>query len=293
MFAPRERRDEQVSGGDGKLRGGRVVTHSTCDGDSDPNPLSGLIPKWRAMAQDSVQSSASPGEHLQAYGGIIIVVALALIVGALFGSIASGIATGFVPSSDPLVDAIASAGQFVGFGVVGLGYIASRGDWDIIRLERPTRRDLVWIAAGLGALLGVYLVATALMNVLDIQSGESVLAQQGRENPVYFLYLTVVTIFLVGPTEELVFRGIAYGELRRLWGPAPAVVLSSAVFASIHLWSFSGEGMFISLGMVFLLGSVLAVIYEKSGNLLVAAVAHGLFNAVQFLASYAQATGLI
>ncbi|KAB1198071.1 MULTISPECIES: CPBP family intramembrane glutamic endopeptidase [Haloferax] len=244
------------------------------------------------MAHDSAHSTASPGDHLQAYGGIIIVVALSLIIGALFGSIAGGIASGFVPATDPLVDAIASAAQFVGFGVVGLGYLASRDDWDIVRLETPSKRDIVWIAGGLGALLVVYLGATALMNVLGIQSGESVLAQQGQENPVYFLYLTVVTILLVGPTEELVFRGIAYGELRRLWGPAPAVVLSSAVFASIHLWSFSGEGMFISLAMVFVLGSVLAVIYEKSGNLVVAAVAHGLFNAVQFLASYAQATGL-
>lgn len=72
----------------------------------------------------------------------------------------------------------------------------------------------------------------------------------------------------------------------------PAIALSSLVFASIHLWSFSGEGMYVSLAMVFLLGSVLAVVYEKSGNLLVAAVVHGLFNAVQFLVSYAQATGL-
>ncbi|KAB1187419.1 MULTISPECIES: CPBP family intramembrane glutamic endopeptidase [Haloferax] len=245
------------------------------------------------MAHDSVRSSASPADHLQAYGGIIIVVALALIVGATFGAVASGIGRGFLAPSDPLVDAIASAGQFIGFGVVGLAYLAARDDWDIIRLEAPTKRDMLWIGGGLVALLVVYLGATALMNLLDIQSGESVLAQQGRENPVYFLYLTVVTIFLVGPTEELIFRGIAYGELRRLWGPAPAVVLSSAVFASIHLWSFSGEGMFISLGMVFVLGSVLAIIYEQSGNLAVAAVAHGLFNAVQFLASYAQSTGLL
>ncbi|WP_416840297.1 CPBP family intramembrane glutamic endopeptidase [Haloferax sp. DFSO52] len=245
------------------------------------------------MAHDTARTAASPGDHLQAYGGIIIVVALALIVGSVFGALAGSIARGFVSASDPLVDAFTSAGSFVGFGVVGIGYLSVRDEWDLIRLELPTKRDILWVGGGLVALLAVYLVATALMNVLGIQSGESVLAQQGQENPVYFLYLTIVTIFLVGPTEELIFRGIVYGELRRLWGPAPAVVLSSAVFASIHLWSFSGEGMFVSLAMVFVLGSVLAVIYEKSGNLAVAALAHGLFNAVQFLASYAQVTGLL
>lgn len=79
----------------------------------------------------------------------------------------------------------------------------------------------------------------------------------------------------------------------RAVGGDPAVVLSSLVFASIHLWSFSGEGLYVSLGMVLVLGSVLAVVYERSGNLLVVALVHGLYNAVQFLVSYAQATGLV
>ncbi|WP_396611570.1 lysostaphin resistance A-like protein [Haloferax sp. S1W] len=245
------------------------------------------------MAHDTARSSATVSDHLQTYGGIIIVVALTLIVGAVFGSIAHGLGSGFLASSDPLLAAIQSAGTFVGFGVVGLGYLAARDDWELIRLESPTKRDLLWIGGGLVALFGVYLGATALMNVLNVQSGDSVIAQQGAESPMYFLYLTVVTIVLVGPAEELIFRGIAFGELRRLWGPIPAIVLSSAVFASIHVWSFSGPGAVVSLGMVFVLGGVLALIYERSGNLVVAAVAHGLFNAVQFLASYAQTTGLI
>lgn len=245
------------------------------------------------MAHDTAHSSATPADHLQAYGGIIIVVALAVIVGGLFSAIGQGLVAGFLPADDPLVQAAGSAASFIGFGTVGLGYLAARDEWDLIRLERPTRRDLLWVGGGLVALFVVYLVGTAAMSVLGIESGESVIAQQGEANPVYFLYLTVVTIVLVGPAEELIFRGIVYGELRRLWGPIPAIIGSSAVFASIHLWSFSGAGMLISLLMVFLLGSVLAAIYERSGNLIVVAVAHGLFNAVQFVVSYADATGLV
>ncbi|ELZ79544.1 CAAX amino terminal protease family protein [Haloferax larsenii JCM 13917] len=245
------------------------------------------------MAHDTARSSATPADHLQAYGGIIIVVALTLIVGAVFGSVAHGLASGFLDSSDPLLEALQSAGTFVGFGAVGLGYLAARDDWELIRLESPSKRDLLWIAGGLVALFGVYLGGSALMSALNVQSGDSVIAQQGAQNPMYFLYLTVVTIVLVGPAEELIFRGVVFGELRRLWGPLPAIVLSSAVFASIHVWSFTGAGALVSLGMVFVLGGVLAAIYEKSGNLAVAAVVHGLFNAVQFVVSYAQTTGLV
>ncbi|WP_410766506.1 CPBP family intramembrane glutamic endopeptidase [Haloferax sp. DFSO60] len=245
------------------------------------------------MAHDTARSSATPADHLQAYGGIIIVVALSLIVGSLFASIASGLASAFVPEESVTIEALSTAASFVGFIVVGVGYLAARDEWDLIRLERPTRRDMLWVGGGLLALFAVYLAGSAAMSALGIESGDSVLAQQGEANPIYFLYLTVITIVLVGPAEELIFRGIAYGELRRLWGPIPAIIGSSAVFASIHLWSFSGDGAIISLLMVFILGSVLAAIYEKSGNLIVVAVAHGLFNAVQFVASYLSVTGLV
>ncbi|ELZ96494.1 hypothetical protein C440_05083 [Haloferax mucosum ATCC BAA-1512] len=245
------------------------------------------------MAHDSARASGSPGDHFQAYGGIIIVVTLALIVGGTFGNLTRGLVTGFLPATNPLVGALSSAAQFVGFGVVGFGYLSARNDWDLVRFDWPTRGDLVWIVGGIVALFGVYFGATILMNVLNVQGGNSVINQQGQRNPAYFLYLTVVTIVLVGPMEELIFRGIVFGELRRLWGPVPGIVLSSLVFASIHLWSFSGDGMYVSLGLVFVLGGVLAVLYEKSGNLLVAAVVHGLFNAVQFVVSYLQATGMV
>ena len=42
-----------------------------------------------------------------------------------------------------------------------------------------------------------------------------------------------------------------------------------------------------------LLGLVLGILYERSGNLTVAAVAHGLYNTVLFGAQYAEATGLV
>lgn len=141
--------------------------------------------------------------------------------------------------------------------------------------------------------MSVYLGASALILTLGIQSGDSIIVQQGRENPMYSLYLAVVIIVLIGPVEELIFRGIALDGPRRLWEPAPAIVLSSLVPVSIHLWSLSDEGLCVSLGTVLVLGSVLMVIYERSGNLLVIVLVHRPYNAVQFLMSYVQVTGLI
>lgn len=47
----------------------------------------------------------------------------------------------------------------------------------------------------------------------------------------------VVTLFAVAAApllEELVFRGLVQGRLERRWGPAPAIALTSVVFALFH-----------------------------------------------------------
>jgi len=65
------------------------------------------------------------------------------------------------------------------------------------------------------------------------------------------------------------------------------------VFAAVHVTSYSGQGLLATLATVLVLGGVLGVIYEKSRNLVVPAIVHGLFNTVQFVAVYATSTGLV
>ena len=43
--------------------------------------------------------------------------------------------------------------------------------------------------------------------------------------------------------------------------------------------------------MLFVLGGVLGVLYEHTGNLFVPAVAHGVYNAVTFTTTYLELTG--
>ncbi|MFC6724265.1 CPBP family intramembrane glutamic endopeptidase, partial [Halobium palmae] len=126
-----------------------------------------------------------------------------------------------------------------------------------------------------------------------LEPAASTLVQRGRDQPVFFLYLVPMTVLLVGPAEELVFRGAVQGALRRAYGPRVALVGASAVFALIHWSSYVGEGRVVTLATIFVLGGVLGYLYQRTDNLLVPAVAHGLFNAVQFLYEYAATTGLL
>lgn len=81
---------------------------------------------------------------------------------------------------------------------------------------------------------------------------------------------------LVGPfAEEVIFRGILYGALRR-WGVAAALGASTAVFALLH-----GGGGFTQIAGGLLFG----LAYEREGKLMAPVAVHALGNTALFALS--------
>jgi hypothetical protein len=247
------------------------------------------------MASDtSAMAGTDARSHIRAFGGSFVVVALAIVVATIVVSLGVPLVEALgVPRGSALGKALTSAFQFVGFGLAVAGFLAVTANWGLVDVGRPGRADAKWIGVGLLVLFGLYLGFTFLLQALGIQGADSTIVAQGQEQPVYFLYLVPVTILLVGPTEELVFRGVVQGLFRGEYGPKVAVVASSLVFSVIHWSSFSGSGRFATLGVILVLGATLGLLYEKTKNVVVPAVVHGLFNAVQFVAVYASVTGLV
>ena len=73
--------------------------------------------------------------------------------------------------------------------------------------------------------------------------------------------------------EELIFRGLLYGTLRTRLAWPPAALASALVFALAHGYGAAG---FLS---VFLSGVLWAWVYERTGSLLPAILAHVINNA--------------
>lgn len=80
------------------------------------------------------------------------------------------------------------------------------------------------------------------------------------------------TIVFAPMLEEIVFRGLLYGTLRRRLGWPLAAVLSALVFAAAHGYGVAG------FGSVFASGVMWAVAYEKTGSLLPGMMAHAANN---------------
>ncbi len=93
------------------------------------------------------------------------------------------------------------------------------------------------------------------------------------------LVLGLVTIVLAPAGEELLFRGLLYPWIKQAGFPRLALWSSALVFAAMH------ANLPIFLPLV-LLAILLALLYDRTNNLLAPLAAHSLFNALNFVALY-------
>lgn len=155
----------------------------------------------------------------------------------------------------------------------------------------PGLRDTVvivggYVAAFVGVFLGsalITLVQTATGSNLD--TGTNQAAEIGMENPEALLVLIPASILVIGPGEELLFRGVVQGRLREFLGPVPGILLASVVFAAPHWFALSGGSPTGNLAALSILAAVAVVVgtaYEYTENIVVPSLIHGFYNATLF-----------
>jgi hypothetical protein len=179
--------------------------------------------------------------------------------------------------------------------LVAVGYAYARR-YDLrVPIRSPSRRDLAWIAGGTVAALATAIGASVVLSlVFGDQPVESVFGEAGAVDPTVLLIFAGLSILLVAPAEEFLFRGVVQGRLRRAFGPAAAVVLASALFGSIHLTNYTGPLLVVAgyLALLAVVGVVFGYVYERTGNLAVPVAVHAVYNTVLFGLSYLALVGL-
>jgi membrane protease YdiL (CAAX protease family) len=95
-------------------------------------------------------------------------------------------------------------------------------------------------------------------------------------SPWWFLLGAVVVAPVV---EEIFFRGFLFAGLRGRYGWQKAAVISSALFALVHLQP-------TAVLPIFLLGLIFALLYERSGSIWPAVLMHVSSNALALGAAY-------
>lgn len=185
--------------------------------------------------------------------------------------------------------------QAVGFGLTAAGYLRYRGfDVSYLRINRPSRRDLLLTVAGVGALFAVLVIIDAVVSLFDIaQPAEHEIVGIAQQDPEILLVLIPLAILFIGPGEELLFRGIIQTRLVDAYGETLGILVTSFVFALAHIPAYAGDGTLFSITVLTLLSLILGWLYEHTDNLVVPVLVHGLYDAVLFLFLYLSLTGLL
>ena len=90
--------------------------------------------------------------------------------------------------------------------------------------------------------------------------------------PVWDSILYVITLcFIVPVTEEVTFRGVIFGQLRRGFGPWVSVFLSALLFGLMH-------GISVHIGYAIACGIIIAACYHLTDSLAAPILLHAVFN---------------
>jgi len=243
--------------------------------------------KWKAIGWSAL------------YMAILFGTQFVLVFSYMGALIFAGLGMGLDPQSKTMNDFIMKAamllekgaGLIIVSGWVDLIVLACMGLWYYFRENkydfRPnykkafTVKNIVALV-GLGffgqyvinwIMMGVQLVAPSLMEKYE-KLAENF--DMSTAPPI----IMIAIVCIVGPlTEEVVFRGMIYGKLRRAFSFWPAAIISSILFGVFHMnWV---QGIYATV-----VGLALAYIYEKTQTIWGCSLLHMFFNSCSYVTSF-------
>ncbi|MFD1644603.1 CPBP family intramembrane glutamic endopeptidase [Haloarchaeobius litoreus] len=213
---------------------------------------------------------------IAAAGLTVLAIVVSTLVGVVF--LVPSLALGLDIETTLGLLLLTAAGQ-VGFLLFGLAYARRRGL--SIPVRAPTGRQVGYALAGTLVALVVAVGLSVLLAAFDLVPG-SVIEESGTIDPDFFLGVAILSVLIVAPAEEYLFRGVVQGRLRETFGPVGSVLGSSLLFGSVHLSNYTGSVEQVVAGVLLIAGTgaILGALYEWTDNLTVPIVTHALYNVV-------------
>ncbi|WP_158058345.1 CPBP family intramembrane glutamic endopeptidase [Halorussus halophilus] len=199
--------------------------------------------------------------------------------------------------------------QFVAAFVLSeLGFVAAAlvflrltdREFEYLNVRMPTLRAVGFVVGGTVALFVFRLVAILAAQALGLPlAGNSVtqLAEEGLLETL--LVLVPLSILVVGPAEEILFRGVIQRYLGETFSEVTAILVASVLFALVHfptMYIATPDLFAVGVTMVILFGLsiLLGYLYVWTENLVVPILVHGLYDALLFALAYiALSQGLV
>lgn len=214
----------------------------------------------------------------------LFVVLFALLVASAVTAPAAALVVrvGLVAEGGNALQLFQTVVQFGAFLLAVLAYLAFTDEWGLLRISRPSRFHVALAVAVAVLLLALQYAALFGLQQVGITAGQNQAVVPGGDPVTYYVAMIVVSLLVVGPVEELLFRGVVQGGIRQAFDAVPAILIASVVFGLIHLPAVEGSmaAQWAYVGIAVGLGCVLGLLYERTDNVLIPGFAHGLYNAM-------------
>jgi membrane protease YdiL (CAAX protease family) len=164
----------------------------------------------------------------------------------------------------------------LGFLLVPMAIAATQGAKGIGEIfgrlgVRPFRLSAFkWMAAA----VGVYLLFATFYSLLIVEPRQKDIAEGFGAVPVQVLLIVIAAPV----SEEVCFRGMLFGGLRRNFARIPAALVTGLIFGGLH--ALTGV---TAVPPLIVFGFVLSLLYEKTGSIVPGILLHMLNNSVALL----------
>ena len=144
---------------------------------------------------------------------------------------------------------------------------------------KPLRFFLLGIALA-AALWGVFWVGDKLSSLMFGFARGQVDSIYGMKTGIQPWIIALLLLFIIGPAEELFWRGFVQQQLSLHWGENWGFVVATAIYTLIHLWSFN----FMLIMAAMVCGIVWGGLYRLQPKWLPAlVVSHAVWDACVFV----------
>ena len=219
-------------------------------------------------------------------GHVGLILALLLLLAPMFSLVSGLLSGGWKPVLDShriiLADVILSLLLLVAVLLIG---VSRRYNWERFGFWIPSGTDFVFVAA---IFLLSFLLQPLFLFGFDPGSEEATRLREGffaayhPGDVLFFELFVVLSLVILTPLfEEVAFRGVIFGWARQRLGFMEAALFSALVFAAFHSGYVDNLGPFWGLramAMIFTLGFLSALLFERTGSLIAPTALHALFN---------------
>lgn len=145
------------------------------------------------------------------------------------------------------------------------------------RLRVDARVVLIGILSA-GLLYAIFLAGKFVSTLIFPFAGDQIGGIYAKGSGTSPFIIAMLLFFIIGPAEEIYWRGYLQRNLMDRYGELFGWVLATAIYALVHVWSFN----FMLVGAAAVAGAFWGAVYWRTRSLSAVMISHAIWSTVIF-----------